>query len=60
MGRPSKEYQAFRTLTDRLLTVSKETVAKRVADYQAKREELPRRLRQGRNPKLPKGREDVD
>lgn len=51
MSRPSKEYQAFRNLTDRLLTVSKETVAKRVAAYDSEREKLPRSMRQGRNPK---------
>ena len=31
MGRPSKEYQAFRDLTDRLLSVSKTEVDKRIA-----------------------------
>ena len=51
MPRPTKEYQAFRNLTDRLLAVSKETVAKRVAAYEHEREKLPRALRQGRNPK---------
>jgi hypothetical protein len=51
MGRPSKEYQAFRSLTDRLLTVSKETVDKRIAAYQAEREKLPRSSRPGPNPK---------
>ena len=33
MARPSKEYQAFRNLTDRLLTVSKEKVDKHAAKY---------------------------
>ncbi|MDO8680629.1 MAG: hypothetical protein Q7R30_19095 [Acidobacteriota bacterium] len=51
MGRPSKEYQAFRNLTDRLLSVSKETVDKRVAAYKAEREQIPRQQRPGRNPK---------
>lgn len=51
MSKPSKEYQAFRNLTDRLLTVSKETVNKRVAAYKAERDEMPRELRPGRNPK---------
>lgn len=51
MARPSKEFQAFRKLTDRLLTVSKETVDKRIAAYKAEREKLPRQMRPGRNPK---------
>lgn len=59
MARPTREYQAFRDLTDRLLTVSKETVDKRIADETAKKGELPRSMR-GRNPKLPEGREDVE
>jgi len=60
MARPSKEYQAFRNLTDRLLTVSKETVDKRIADENAKKAEKPRSMRPGRNPKTPEGREDVE
>lgn len=60
MARPSKEYQAFRNLTDRLLTVSKEEVDKRIAAYKAERDEMPRSMRQGRNPKLPSGRADVE
>ena len=51
MARPTKEYQEFRNLTDRLLTVSKETVDKRIAAYKAERDETPRQLRPGRNPK---------
>lgn len=51
MARPTKEYQAFRNLTDRLLTVSKESVDKRVAAYKAERDEIPRMQRPGRNPK---------
>jgi hypothetical protein len=51
MARPSKEYQAFRNLTDRLLKVSKETVDKRIAAYKAEREKLPRSARPGPNPK---------
>ena len=50
MARPTKEYQAFRNLTDRLLTVSKESVDKRVAAYKAEREAVPRMQRPGRNP----------
>lgn len=60
MARTSKEYQAFRNLTDRLLTVSKETVDKRVAAYKAEREQIPREMRPGRNPKghtKPSGRD---
>jgi len=45
MARPSKEYQAFRDLTDRLLTVSKAEVDKRVAAYKAERDEVPRQQR---------------
>jgi transposase len=51
MGRPSKEFQAFRNLTDRLLSVSKETVDKRIAAYKTEREKLPRSQRPGPNPK---------
>jgi hypothetical protein len=36
MGRPSKEYQEFVTLTDRLLTVPKTVVAKRHEEHKAK------------------------
>jgi hypothetical protein len=43
MGRPSKEYQAFRDLTDRLLTVSKETLDERVAEYKEKAAQNPNR-----------------
>jgi transposase len=60
MARPSKEFQAFRNVTDRLLTVSKETVDKRIAAYEAEREKTPRQLRPGRNPKPARaGREDA-
>ena len=51
MARPTKEYQAFRNLTDRLLTVSKETVDKRIAAYKAERDAIPRQQRPGPNPK---------
>ena len=60
MSRPTKEYQAFRNLTDRLLTVSKETVDKRIADENAAKAEKPRSMRPGRNPKIPEGREDAE
>ena len=51
MARPSKEYQAFRNLTDRLLKVPKSEVDKRVAAYKAEREKIPRSQRPGQNPK---------
>jgi hypothetical protein len=51
MARPSKEYQAFRDLTDRLLRVPKAVVDARIAAYKAQREEIPREVRPGRNPK---------
>lgn len=60
MARPTKEYQAFRDLTDRLLKVSKETVDKRVSDYKAERSEIPRSMRPGKNPKIPSGRADLE
>jgi hypothetical protein len=60
MARPTKEYQAFRDLTDRLLKVSKETVDKRVESYKAERAEIPRSMRPGKNPKIPSGRADLE
>lgn len=51
MGRPTKEYQAFRALTDRLLQVSKAEVDRRIAAYEAEREKIPRSQRPGPNPK---------
>jgi hypothetical protein len=51
MPRPSKAYQAFRSLTDRLLVVPKAVVDARIAAYKAQREEIPRDVRPGRNPK---------
>lgn len=42
MARSTKEHQAFRDLTDRLLTVSKVTLDKRIASEDAKRAEVPR------------------
>jgi hypothetical protein len=55
MGRPPKEFVAFRDLTDRLLTVSKETVDRRIAAYEAEQSRKPRHLRPGRNPKSDPG-----
>ena len=60
MARPTKEHQAFSNLTDRLLTVSKETVERRIAAEEAKKAEKPRSMRPGRNPKLPEGRADAE
>jgi len=58
MARPSKEYQAFRDLTARLIKVPKAVVDARIAAYKDEREQLPRSSRPGRNPKrLPLGRE---
>jgi hypothetical protein len=51
MTRPSKELNAFRNLTDRLLSVSKETVDLRIERYERERETIPREKRPGRNPK---------
>jgi hypothetical protein len=57
LARPSKEYQAFRDLTTRLLSVSKETVDRRIAAYKAEREQMPRESRPGPRPKAkPSGR----
>ena len=33
MGRPTKEFQAFRDLTDRLLAVPRATMEARLAEY---------------------------
>ena len=43
MGRPSKEYQAFRTLTDRLLAVPRSTVEKRIAEHREQAAKNPRK-----------------
>jgi hypothetical protein len=51
MAKPSKEYQDFTHLTNRLLRVSKEEVDRRIAAYKAEREKIPRSKRPGRNPK---------
>lgn len=53
MARPTREYQAFRDRTDRLLTVSEETVDKPIADENAKKAERPRPMRPGGYPKPP-------
>jgi hypothetical protein len=48
MGRPPKEFQAFRTLTDRLLAVPKETLDKRLKEH---REAPPVGAKRGPKPK---------
>lgn len=58
MARPSKEYQAFRDLTARLIKVPKAVVDARIAAYKTEREKIPSGLRPGRNPtRRPSGRE---
>jgi hypothetical protein len=41
MARTSKEYQAFTSLVDRLLTVPKATVDKRIAEHQKRAAKNP-------------------
>jgi hypothetical protein len=43
MARPTKEYQAFTALVDRLLTVPKETLDKRIEEYQKQAAKNPRK-----------------
>jgi len=43
MARPSKEYQAFRDLTDRLLAVPRATVEKRIAEHRERAAKNPRK-----------------
>jgi len=43
MARPSKEYQAFRNLTDRLLAVPRATVEKRLAEQREQAAKNPRK-----------------
>lgn len=43
MPRPPKEYQAFTSLVDRLLTVPKTTVDKRIAEYEKQAAKNPRK-----------------
>jgi hypothetical protein len=60
MTRPTNEFKRFRDLTDRLLSVPKETVDRRIVEYEREREKIPRELRPGRNPKpKPSGREEA-
>jgi hypothetical protein len=43
MARPSKEYQAFRDLTDRLLAVPRATLEKRLAEHREQADKNPRK-----------------
>jgi hypothetical protein len=48
MARPTKEYQAFTSLLDKLLTVSKDELDRRMVAY---RDEASKRTRPGPKPK---------
>lgn len=50
MGRPSKEYQAFTRLTDRLLAVPRAEVQKRLDAYREQAAKNPRK--RGPKPKV--------
>ena len=50
MARPSKEYQAFASLTDRLLTVPRSVVEQRMAAHREKAAQNPRK--RGPKPKI--------
>jgi hypothetical protein len=50
MARPSKEYQAFTSTVDQLLTVSKEELDRRVAAYKAEADKNPNK--RGPKPKV--------
>jgi hypothetical protein len=41
MARPSKEYQAFTSLVDRLLTVPKDEIHRRHAEHKARSDKNP-------------------
>jgi hypothetical protein len=43
MARTSKEYQAFTSVVDRLLTVSKEELDRRQAEYHKEAQKNPRK-----------------
>ncbi len=55
MGRPSKEFQAFRDLTDRLLAVPKSTIHARHTAHKEKAAQNPKK----RGPKPKTTRPDV-
>jgi hypothetical protein len=50
MGRPSKEFQAFRTLTDRLLAVPRSKIQERIAQQRKVSAQNPRK--RGPKPKV--------
>jgi hypothetical protein len=50
MGRPSKEFQAFRDLTDRLLAVPRSTIQERLTQHREVSAQNPRR--RGPKPKV--------
>lgn len=50
MGRPSKEFQAFRDLTDRLLAVPRATIKRRIAEYREQADLNPNK--RGPKPKV--------
>ncbi len=50
MGRPPKEYQAFTSLVDELLTVPKSTIREREAEHKKKAALNPRK--RGPKPKV--------
>jgi hypothetical protein len=53
MARPTKEYQAFRDLTDRLLAVPRETLERRIAEHREQTEQNPHK--RGPKPKATGG-----
>ena len=53
MGRPTKEYQAFVQLTDRLLAVPRETLERRIAEHREQADLNPNK--RGPNPKATGG-----
>lgn len=50
MGRPSKEFQAFRKLTDRLLAVPRSTIQERLTQHREVSAQNPRK--RGPKPKV--------
>lgn len=43
MARPTKEYQAFRNLTDRLLAVPRATIERRISEHREQVAKNPRK-----------------
>lgn len=58
MGRPSKEYQAFTSLVNRLLTVPKTAIVERMAAHRERSSQNPRK--RGPKPKSPPKSVDRD